>query len=147
MMALVAHHEVKSKQKEMTDSANDLITALGELAEDAPHLAPADSREQADLIRNGCMAKGEDPALVDQALVIDGQRRELLGKADNMRAQKKLISESIGNAIKGGDDPNGARVSQLRELATQHIRVAVERNEIIGRPASTACKHGFVINA
>jgi seryl-tRNA synthetase len=52
---------------------------------------------------------------VDQALALDEQRRELLGKADTMRAQKKQISENIGIAIKGGEQPNGARVSQLRE--------------------------------
>ncbi len=78
-------------------------------------VGPTRLREEAELIRTGCIAKGEDPALVDQALVVDTQRRELLGKADSMRAQKKQISESIGIAMKGGADPNGARVSQLRE--------------------------------
>jgi seryl-tRNA synthetase len=72
-------------------------------------------REDADVVRHGCIAKGEDPALVDQALVIDEQRRVLLGKADNMRAQKKQLSESIGLAIQGGEQPNSARVSQLKE--------------------------------
>ena len=72
-------------------------------------------REEADIVRTGCTAKGEDPALVDQALAIDEQRRTLLGKADTMRAQKKQISENIGAAIKGGEQPNGARVSQLKE--------------------------------
>ena len=78
-------------------------------------VGPARLREEAEVIRNGCIAKGEDPALVDQALVVDTQRRELLSKADSMRAQKNQISESIGIAIKGGDEPNGARVSRLRE--------------------------------
>ena len=78
-------------------------------------VGPARLREEAGFIRSGCIAKGEDPALVDQALVVDTQRRELLGKADSMRAQKKQISESIDIAIKGGAEPNGARVSQLRE--------------------------------
>jgi seryl-tRNA synthetase len=72
-------------------------------------------REEPDIVRQGCVAKGEDPALVDQALVIDGQRRELLGMTDNLRNQKKQISESIGTAIKGGEEPNGPRVSQLKE--------------------------------
>ncbi|MEX1336185.1 MAG: serine--tRNA ligase, partial [Candidatus Limnocylindrales bacterium] len=56
-----------------------------------------------------------DPALVDEALVLDAQRRELLAKADAMRAQKKQISDNIGIAIQGGEAPNGARVSQLKE--------------------------------
>jgi len=72
-------------------------------------------RDEPDVVRQGCVAKGEDPALVDEALVIDGQRRELLGKTDNLRNQKKQISESIGNAIKGGEEPSGPRVSQLKE--------------------------------
>jgi seryl-tRNA synthetase len=72
-------------------------------------------RAEAQVIRNGCIAKGEDPALVDQALTVDAQRRDLLGKADTMRAQKKQLSESIGIAIKGGEQPNGARVNQLKE--------------------------------
>jgi seryl-tRNA synthetase len=78
-------------------------------------VGPARLREDADVVRHGCVAKGEDPALVDQALVIDSQRRELLGKADLLRNQKKQLSESIGIAIKGGEQPNGPRVSQLKE--------------------------------
>ncbi len=72
-------------------------------------------REDAEAIRAGCTAKGEDPSLVDEALALDKQRRELLGKADSMRAQRKQISESIGIAINAGEQPNGARVSQMRE--------------------------------
>ena len=88
-------------------------------------------RAEPDVIRNGCIAKNEDPALVDQALVVDEQRRLLLGKADGMRAQKKQISESIGIAIKGGEQPNGARVTQLREQSNW-IGAEIAR---YGRPA------------
>ena len=42
-------------------------------------VGPARLREEADVIRAGCVAKGEDPALVDHALVIDGERRVALG--------------------------------------------------------------------
>lgn len=72
-------------------------------------------RDEPDVIRSGCVAKGEDPGLVDQALVVDTERRELLAKADSMRNQKKRISESIGQAIKGGAEPDGPQVAQLKE--------------------------------
>jgi seryl-tRNA synthetase len=72
-------------------------------------------RAEPEVIRQGCIAKREDPGLVEQALVVDGQRREALGKADALRAQKNQISESIGIAIKSGEPPSGPRVSQLRE--------------------------------
>jgi seryl-tRNA synthetase len=71
-------------------------------------------REEPDVIRRGCVAKGEDPGLVDQALAVDQERRVVLGKADSMRAQRKRISESIGRAIQGGADPDGPEVTQLK---------------------------------
>jgi seryl-tRNA synthetase len=75
-------------------------------------------REETEVIRRGCVAKGEDPALVDQALVIDTQRRDLLGKADTMRSQRNRISDSIGLAIRGGATPDGPQVSQLKAQST-----------------------------
>jgi seryl-tRNA synthetase len=75
-------------------------------------------RDDADVIRRGCVLKGEDPALVDEALVVDAERRDLLGKADTLRNQRKLISDSIGDAIRQGSDPNGVAVAQLREQST-----------------------------
>jgi seryl-tRNA synthetase len=81
-------------------------------------VGPARLREDADVIRRGCIAKGEDPALVDQALVVDAQRRDLLGKADAMRGQRNQISESIGLAIRGGAAADAPQVAQLREQST-----------------------------
>jgi seryl-tRNA synthetase len=75
-------------------------------------------REDAEVIRRGCFLKGEDPGLVDQALSIDAQRRDLTGKGDALRNQRKQLSDSIGLAIKGGAAPNGPQVSQLREQST-----------------------------
>ena len=72
-------------------------------------------REESDVIRRGCVLKGEDPALVDEALVVDAERRDLLGKADALRNQRKSLSDSIGEVIKGGAAPNGPEVSRLRE--------------------------------
>jgi seryl-tRNA synthetase len=81
-------------------------------------VGPARLREDAEVIKRGCIVKGEDPALVDQALVVDAQRRELLGKSDAMRSQRNQISESIGLAIRGGATSDGPQVAQLREQST-----------------------------
>ena len=75
-------------------------------------------REETALVRRGCLQKGEDPTLVDQALLVDGDRREVLGKADVLRNQRKAISESIGAAIRNGADPNGLDVVKMREQST-----------------------------
>ena len=94
-------------------------------------VGPVRLREEADVIRHGCIAKGEDPALVDQALVIDEQRRELLGKADSMRAQQKQLSESVGIAIKGGEQPNGP----TRLAAQGAVQLDRRRDQRHGRAA------------
>lgn len=71
-------------------------------------------RDDADTVRAGAIAKGEDPARVDEALALDRQRREALGEADGLRAQRKTLSDRIGVAIKDGAAPGGPEVAELR---------------------------------
>ena len=75
-------------------------------------------RAEPDLIRAGAIAKGEDPALVDTALAADERRRSMLGQADALRAERKRVSESVGEAIRGGAEPTGPEVAALRERST-----------------------------
>jgi seryl-tRNA synthetase len=75
-------------------------------------------RAEPDVIRAGAVAKGEDPALVDQALAADERRRALLGRADTMRAERRRVSESVGESIRGGADSGGSEVTALRERST-----------------------------
>jgi seryl-tRNA synthetase len=75
-------------------------------------------RDDAETVRRGCILQGEDPALVDEALLVDAERRDLLGRSDALRSQRKSISESIGEAIKRGGDPNSLEVTRLREHST-----------------------------
>jgi seryl-tRNA synthetase len=75
-------------------------------------------REDADAIRKGAVDKGEDPALVDQALAADARRRELQGEADGLRAKRNTASKAIGEAIKAGARPDGPEVAELRSRST-----------------------------
>jgi seryl-tRNA synthetase len=75
-------------------------------------------REDSEAIRKGAIDKGEDPAIVDQALAADARRRELQGEADGLRAERNAASKSIGEAIKGGAKPDGAEVAELRRRST-----------------------------
>ncbi len=71
-------------------------------------------REDADAIRQGAIDKGEDPAVVDQALELDTRRRELLGEGDALKAERHASSRQVGEAIKGGARPDGPEVAALR---------------------------------
>ena len=71
-------------------------------------------RDDAATIRQGAIAKGEDPGRVDEALALDARRREASGEADNLRAERKQVSERMGTAIKGGAKPDSPDVAALR---------------------------------
>jgi seryl-tRNA synthetase len=71
-------------------------------------------RDEPDVIRQGALDKGEDPALVDAALELDAERRRLLGESDGLKAERNAASKQIGAAIQGGARPDGPEVAELK---------------------------------
>src|SRR4029078_1673329 len=75
-------------------------------------------RADADTIRDGAIRKGEDPALIDRAIELDGERRRLLAENEALKAERNAASKRIGEAIKGGAAPDGPEVADLRAVST-----------------------------
>jgi seryl-tRNA synthetase len=75
-------------------------------------------RDDADAIRRGAADKGEDPALVDQALAVDAERRRLLAETEALKAERNAVSKRIGESIKAGAAPDGPEVADLRAAST-----------------------------
>jgi seryl-tRNA synthetase len=75
-------------------------------------------REEPDRIRQGAIDKGEDPAIVDQALALEGRRRQLLGDSGRLKAERNAASKKIGEAIRQGAAPNGPEVVALKRAST-----------------------------
>ena len=76
-------------------------------------------RGEPDRIRQGAIDKGEDPSIVDQALELEGKRRELLQDSDSLKAERNAASKKIGDAIRTGAAPNGPEVAELRAASTK----------------------------
>jgi len=76
-------------------------------------------REEPDLLRRGASDKGEDPAVVDRALELDERRRALLAEGDGLKAERNAASKRIGEAIRGGADPNGPEIAELKTASTR----------------------------
>ncbi len=76
-------------------------------------------REDAARVRQGAIDKGEDPAVVDEAVLVDARRREALGETDGLRAVRNSLSDQIGALVKTGADPKGPEVAELRAKSTQ----------------------------
>jgi seryl-tRNA synthetase len=75
-------------------------------------------RDEPDLLRQGAIDKGEDPAVVDLALQLDERRRALVAEGDALKAERNAGSKRIGEAIRGGADPNGPEVAELKGAST-----------------------------
>jgi seryl-tRNA synthetase len=75
-------------------------------------------REDAAAIRQGAIDKGEDPALVDEAIAADARRRELLSEGDRLKAERNQVSMAVGEAIRGGAEATGPEVAGLKAAST-----------------------------
>ncbi len=64
-------------------------------------------REHPDLVREGIRKKGEHVS-IDELLVLDGRRRDLIQRAEALKNRRNTVSEEIGKLKKGGQDASAA---------------------------------------
>jgi seryl-tRNA synthetase len=72
-------------------------------------------------VRASQRARGEDPGLVDVALVADERRRAAVTRYDGLRAEQKALGKRLaaGRAGGGADDDKSAMLAQAQGLAAQ----------------------------
>jgi len=76
------------------------------------------------------LLKRRNPALsIDEVLKIDEQRRQIQGQADELRSQRKTISNEIGAAKKQGQDTSAIE-SQVREMGDKIKEFEEKENEL-----------------
>jgi seryl-tRNA synthetase len=73
-------------------------------------------REDPERVRSSQRARGEDPALVDALLDADAERRAAISAADNLRAEQKTVSRSVGAAA---PDERPEVLERAKQLAAQ----------------------------
>ncbi len=76
-------------------------------------------REEPDRVRQGAIDKGEEAAIVDRALELDGRRRQLLAEGDALRAERNSASRRIGEAVREGARPDGPEVAALKRASSE----------------------------
>jgi len=75
-------------------------------------------RENPDLVRDA-LEKRHDSAPIDKILALDKRRRQVLSKAENLRAQRNKISEDIGIYMRSRDDI-ASNIQRLKEVLKGH---------------------------
>ena len=71
-------------------------------------------RENPDVARKSQLARGADPQLVDEILAADERQRALLTAFENLRAEQKAVSKSVGKA---SAEERPVILAQAKELA------------------------------
>jgi len=84
-------------------------------------------RENPDIVRASQKGRGEDVAIVDQALAIDEIRRAALAEFETLRAEQNALSKSVG-AAKG--DEKAALLANSKALAEKVKAADSKRAEV-----------------
>jgi len=75
-------------------------------------------RSEPDRIRAGLEAKKHDPATLDRWLVLDAERRDLVGRVEVLKADRNAASKAIGAVRKAGGDAS-AEQERVRALGEE----------------------------
>ncbi len=74
-------------------------------------------RNEPERVRDTLRKRNDDPAVVDEILALDVQRRELLTEVETLRATRNRVSKEIGR-MKDPDERQ-ARIEEMREVGTR----------------------------
>ncbi|MCD6343988.1 MAG: serine--tRNA ligase, partial [Anaerolineae bacterium] len=69
-------------------------------------------RNEPERVREALRKRCDDPAIVDEVLRLDVQRRELLQQVENLRAERNRVSKLIGQMK--DPDARQARITEMR---------------------------------
>ncbi len=72
-------------------------------------------RDNPDEIREGLTKRGADPALLDDVLKLDTERRSVLAEVEALKSKRNTVSKEIGAAKKRGEDTEPIQ-AEMREL-------------------------------
>lgn len=72
-------------------------------------------RENPDQVREGLARRGADPALLDDVIKLDAERRSVLSEVEALKSRRNTVSKDIGAAKKRGEDTELIQ-AEMREL-------------------------------
>ncbi|MBV7363037.1 serine--tRNA ligase [Actinomycetaceae bacterium TAE3-ERU4] len=99
-------------------------------------------RENPQVARDSEVARGNDPALIDKIIAADETRRSSLQKFEDLRAEQKKVSKSVGKAT---PQERPAILAQAKELAEQVKAAETESNEALAVLEELARKHQNIV--
>ncbi len=91
-------------------------------------------REHPDLVREGIRKKGEHVS-IDELLVLDSRRRDLIQRAEALKSRRNVVSDEIGKLKKSGQDASTA-IADMDSVKGQ-IKAIDEELQTVEQPLNT----------
>lgn len=85
-------------------------------------------RETPDVVRKALQSRQEDPAVVDSVLQLDEKRRNLLGQAEKLKAERNSVSKEISKMKDAAE--RQAKIDAMREVGDQITSLDKEVNDV-----------------
>jgi len=105
-------------------------------------------RENPQIVKDSQIARGEDPSLVDNYLKNDQLWRNLTIEVDNLRAEKKVLSKSIGNLkAQEKNNPSSDIKEQLEDLTLKGTQFSEKITELTSKQEEARIAASTAMNA
>ncbi|MDN8759961.1 serine--tRNA ligase, partial [Staphylococcus aureus] len=73
--------------------------------------------------------RGDDPKVVDEVLELDNERRQLIGKTEEMKARRNKVSEEIAEKKRNKENADDV-IKEMRELGDEIKENDAKLNEV-----------------
>ncbi len=105
-------------------------------------------RDYPQVVKDSQIARGEEPNLIDEFLTHDQSWRDLTVQVDQLRAEQKSLSKSIGNLkVQEKNASSNELKKQLEELTTQGTKLSNSINELTLKQEEAKNKSQKVLKA
>jgi seryl-tRNA synthetase len=85
-------------------------------------------REEPDRVREALMKRQMDPSSVDEILVLDERRRQLIQNVEEMRAERNAVSKEIG--LMKDKDSRQAKIDAMRDLGDGLSQIEADLKQV-----------------
>ena len=86
-------------------------------------------RREPDAVRQALEARGESDSLT-LLLQLDGQRRQAITQADDLRSQRNRVSREVGQARAKGEEPSQQVIEEMRRVGDEIQRLEQEVQDL-----------------
>lgn len=89
-------------------------------------------RQDTDLVKEKVKKRGMDPAVIDQILNLDGERRELIKETEELKSRRNKVSGEIAQKKKNKEDAEDV-IKEMRDVGEEIKQIDARLNGVKGK--------------